>query len=628
MINKIKNFNVNKCVHYSVYDMNGYSVQEVLCQFFEVINNLVESNNSITNTVNELLDWVHNEGLEIEVTEVLNKWLSDGTIESLINENIFNELNQNLGNLKGFIDDEILKRIESDKIITDLLEDEKNNRIKGDSDLLNTINDSVDKLTKVDGDIMNQIDSIKNKSQRSELLLYNNITNGFIMGSYGNDKQQIFKRKTWGSNEMSIDILLGTQPNLDIRDVNTISNDSRETSFANIADMFYFKARKESNGVFYEGDIQINGNWIGGLIPFTGVDTYHHKDLIIDNYGASQGVTMDEDNIYTSNNRLDMINYHVMKYDKNGNLIKGIILDGTKHPCDICLKGDELIVLSNNYPDEYIKTKIYIIDKYSLSVKKTFDLDYVGSGKGFSGISFDNGNYYAIDWVIDGNTNIYKMDTDFNIIQSKVIPFNKIQGIDFSNTKIVLSSTSSSNLIILDKDYNHIRSYGLNATTEIEGICVNNEGYIVIADVDRLHYISPVTFDTNVDTQVYTHMRISTKKVGDNCEVSFYLNGIKQVSKIVSGYVNLSGTRNLIIGGKESGKDNPSIFKLLGFGISNTASNTSVLNPNSYPMIWLDCTPSKSVLDDMRGAEVIKRPSSLVNYSYNIGFTPSGQIIL
>ncbi len=80
------------CGVFSIYDYDGYTMQELLCQFFEKINELADS---VNNTL-ELVEWLVNEGLELAVLAQLEIWLEDGTLAELINVTIFEELNAKL----------------------------------------------------------------------------------------------------------------------------------------------------------------------------------------------------------------------------------------------------------------------------------------------------------------------------------------------------------------------------------------------------------------------------------------------------------------------------------------------------------------------------------------------------
>lgn len=69
----------------------------------KVIHSLYEYHNltnEMLNKWNEVYEWVMNEGLESAVMTKLNVWLEDGTLATIINETIFEELNSDVTNLK------------------------------------------------------------------------------------------------------------------------------------------------------------------------------------------------------------------------------------------------------------------------------------------------------------------------------------------------------------------------------------------------------------------------------------------------------------------------------------------------------------------------------------------------
>lgn len=80
------------CNIFSVYDFDGRSMQELLCQFFNKINECVE----ISNATFKLAEWLVNEGLAIEVAKKLEAWLADGTLEGLLDEMLLKKLNETI----------------------------------------------------------------------------------------------------------------------------------------------------------------------------------------------------------------------------------------------------------------------------------------------------------------------------------------------------------------------------------------------------------------------------------------------------------------------------------------------------------------------------------------------------
>lgn len=85
----------------SVYDFNAFTVQELICQLFTKMNEVISQCNTYTGLVTDVLNWIQNEGLKDEVNRVLETWKNDGTIDNIINHNIFNSLNSEIEGLKN-----------------------------------------------------------------------------------------------------------------------------------------------------------------------------------------------------------------------------------------------------------------------------------------------------------------------------------------------------------------------------------------------------------------------------------------------------------------------------------------------------------------------------------------------
>lgn len=97
------------CNVFDVYSYNGLTMQDLLCQFFTKINECVKS----TNDVIDLTDWLVNIGLEEEVVKKLMVLIEDGTVEKLINVNLFKTLNNEINGLSSQLEQKINK---TDKI--------------------------------------------------------------------------------------------------------------------------------------------------------------------------------------------------------------------------------------------------------------------------------------------------------------------------------------------------------------------------------------------------------------------------------------------------------------------------------------------------------------------------------
>ena len=96
IIEQLKKKDLN-CNIFSVYDYDGLTITELLCQFFNKINECIDTSNETI----DLAKWLVNEGLEIEVAKKLVVWLEDGTLENIINVNLFNSLNEKFNTISG-----------------------------------------------------------------------------------------------------------------------------------------------------------------------------------------------------------------------------------------------------------------------------------------------------------------------------------------------------------------------------------------------------------------------------------------------------------------------------------------------------------------------------------------------
>lgn len=118
MINNLNKHDLT-CSVFSAYDYNDLSMTELLSTFFTKINECIDVSNKSSN----LLEWLVNEGLSLEVAKKLVLWLEDGTLENLINVTVFEGLNNKLNELYPIINtttyisvgDDIQEKINSSK---------------------------------------------------------------------------------------------------------------------------------------------------------------------------------------------------------------------------------------------------------------------------------------------------------------------------------------------------------------------------------------------------------------------------------------------------------------------------------------------------------------------------------
>lgn len=72
-----------------VYNFSEMTDEELRCKFFQKLQECIE----LCNNTNEIFEWIKDEGLGKEVTDILNEWKDDGLLEDIINGNLFNDLN-------------------------------------------------------------------------------------------------------------------------------------------------------------------------------------------------------------------------------------------------------------------------------------------------------------------------------------------------------------------------------------------------------------------------------------------------------------------------------------------------------------------------------------------------------
>ena len=87
-LQEIKKMDLN-CGVFSVYDMDGKTTQEIFNQFFTKINDVIDATNaSVT-----LIEYLVSVGLQEEIAKKLVQWLEDGTLDTIVNEEVLEEIN-------------------------------------------------------------------------------------------------------------------------------------------------------------------------------------------------------------------------------------------------------------------------------------------------------------------------------------------------------------------------------------------------------------------------------------------------------------------------------------------------------------------------------------------------------
>ena len=88
----------------SIYDFdNAFSINELLCKFWEKIEETID----ISNECIDILNWLKEQGLSDEVINLLSAWKDDGSLNTIINTTVFNELNTKVDTFQEKVNNEL-----------------------------------------------------------------------------------------------------------------------------------------------------------------------------------------------------------------------------------------------------------------------------------------------------------------------------------------------------------------------------------------------------------------------------------------------------------------------------------------------------------------------------------------
>ena len=90
-----------------VYDYDDYTQQEINSKLIQKMDEVIDN----CNNAFEYIEWLKEQGISDEVTNILFTWKEDGTLENLSNkkeiDNLRNEINNNITELSKSIDTKI-----------------------------------------------------------------------------------------------------------------------------------------------------------------------------------------------------------------------------------------------------------------------------------------------------------------------------------------------------------------------------------------------------------------------------------------------------------------------------------------------------------------------------------------
>lgn len=143
--------------HYQVYDCDGYTVEELLMQFFYKINEIIGNVNEYSKLVSALIEWIIGEGLKDAVSDKLDEMKQDGSLADVINKQIFQDLNNRIEDIAlSFEDYKILIRSELDNF-----ESEMQEKLDTAKEEIESLVDKVERdYIEADNQINNKLDDV------------------------------------------------------------------------------------------------------------------------------------------------------------------------------------------------------------------------------------------------------------------------------------------------------------------------------------------------------------------------------------------------------------------------------------------------------------------------------------
>ena len=133
----------------SVYDFNDYTLNELICKLAQKMDEVITQSNESFN----YLDWLKGQGLSDEVIKILSEWKEDGTLETLINENIFNGLNTKIDNFQTDVNNKV-----------DTFKNEVNNNFDTmETEFNNKVNESISNIETTKQELNNKFNEQQTK---------------------------------------------------------------------------------------------------------------------------------------------------------------------------------------------------------------------------------------------------------------------------------------------------------------------------------------------------------------------------------------------------------------------------------------------------------------------------------
>ena len=345
-LEELKPYQLN-CNVFDVYSYNGLSMQELLCQFFTKINECI----NVSNETFKLSEWLVNEGLNKEVAKKLELWLADGTLEDIINVELFSDINGTLKRITNYIDPDTYKGTDGEKLqkaIDEAIQGEIEKQI-----VLNRVYDITGTTLFI------------NRDKLPQQQYYNNHVR--IVGNNGGLVK--YDRGYWFSSN----------------DLPTYEGDTQTHYTGDLRlENLWLKGSDQNNVILIDGDKLIRTyiydcdiNYVGCLIKST---TYSQSLYALRNkIRNGKGILLDTENNYDlnfSDNLVEWIENFFKFSGANGCRITNNLVEGIKGYTVLGNGVCQSLSLDNNY-FEFNKSYIDLtnLKGYGLTIKNSYAYD-------------------------------------------------------------------------------------------------------------------------------------------------------------------------------------------------------------------------------------------------------------
>ena len=239
----------------SVYDFNDYTLNELICKLAQKMDEVITQSNESFN----YLDWLKEQGLPDELIKIMLEWKEDGTLETLINQNVFNALNNKIDDINNNFN--LFKNNNGCVSFSELGGIKNNATIDNSQKLLEAMNHCANN---------NKILVLDGKFNISAPIVYNGVNSLMIIGSCPNHNSLITTDNTY--NQENTNLYFSNGATLELNKFGSVtffgvgfSSTSKQYGTGIILKSFANKFINCKFNQFYKAISAVDGalNWLG-----------------------------------------------------------------------------------------------------------------------------------------------------------------------------------------------------------------------------------------------------------------------------------------------------------------------------------------------------------------------------